>query len=184
MLSSKLDLLPVDRRREKRSQTLKSGKMLYGGVNPTVIDCLIMEMSDGGARIETNAPIDVPEVFVLRTNDNIERRARQRWAIGDQIGIEFLFDAGIVPVASSGAQDLVRTEIATDRAKANGILKVAEGIAGEKENIIASGVLNVADAIRQHMDRRMSILLLQFLGELWAALLWGSFPSRSQSSSH
>jgi hypothetical protein len=49
---SKSDLLPVNRRREKRSRTLKSGKLLYGGVSLTVIDCLIIEMSDGGARVE------------------------------------------------------------------------------------------------------------------------------------
>ena len=164
MLSSKLDLLPVDRRREKRSQTLKSGKMLCGGVSPTVIDCLIMEMSDGGARIETNAQIDVPEIFVLRTNDNIERRARRRWSIGDQIGIEFLSETGIVPVASSGARDLVSTEIATDQAKANGSLNVAEGIAGGKENIITSRILHVADTIRPHIDRRMSVLSVIFGG--------------------
>jgi hypothetical protein len=89
-LNSKLDLLPVERRREKRSRTLKSGKLLYGGVNLTAIDCLIFNMSERGARVEISVMIDVPEVFSLRLNDNIERRARRRWAFGNQIGIEFL----------------------------------------------------------------------------------------------
>ena len=92
VLNSKSDLLPVNRRREKRSRTLKSGKLLYGGVSLTVIDCLIIEMSDGGARVETGVMIGVPEVLSLRTNDNIERRAHRRWAFGKQIGIEFLSD--------------------------------------------------------------------------------------------
>ena len=88
-------LRPVDRRREKRSQTLKSGKMFYGGVNPTAIDCLIMDTSDGGARVETSVMVGVPEVLSLRTYDNIERRAHRRWALGNQIGIEFFSGAGI-----------------------------------------------------------------------------------------
>jgi hypothetical protein len=92
-INSQLDLLPVERRREQRSRTLKSGKLLYGGVNPTVIDCLIFNMSENGARVETNVTIDVPSVFSLRTNDNSERRARRRWAIGNEMGIEFLSDA-------------------------------------------------------------------------------------------
>lgn len=85
----------VDRRGEKRLQTLKSGKLLYGDVNPTAIDCLIMDTSDGGARVETSVTIGVPEVLSLRTNDNIERRAHRRWALGKQIGIEFFSGAGI-----------------------------------------------------------------------------------------
>ena len=86
-------LVPNDRRREKRSQTLKSGKLLYGGFSPTVIDCLVIEMSDGGTRLETSVMIGVPEVLSLRLNDNIERRARRCWAFGNQIGIEFVSDA-------------------------------------------------------------------------------------------
>jgi hypothetical protein len=86
-------LRPTDRRREKRSQTLKSGQVLYGGVNPTAIDCLIMDTSDGGARVETSVMISVPEVLSLRTNDNIECGAYRRWTLGKQIGIEFFSNA-------------------------------------------------------------------------------------------
>jgi hypothetical protein len=92
VLSSKSDLLPVDRRRAKRLRTLKSGKLLYGGFNPAVFDCLIIDMSDSGARVETSVMIGVPEVLLLRTNDNIERRAYRRWAFGNQIGVEFVSD--------------------------------------------------------------------------------------------
>jgi hypothetical protein len=93
VLNSKSDLLPVDRRREKRSRTLKTGKLLYGGFNPIVFDCLIIDMSDGGARIETSVMIGVPEVFSLRTNENTVRKAHRRWAFGNQIGVEFTPDA-------------------------------------------------------------------------------------------
>ena len=88
-LSSELEL-STDRRYEKRSRTLKSGKLIYGAVSPTVIDCLVIEMSDGGTRVETSVMTGIPEVFSLQLNDNIERRARRCWANGNQIGIEFL----------------------------------------------------------------------------------------------
>ena len=93
VLNPKSDLLPVDRRHAKRSRTLKSGKLLYGGFNPSVFDCLIVDMSESGARIETSVMIRVPEVLSLRMNDNIERRAYRRWAFGNQIGVEFASDA-------------------------------------------------------------------------------------------
>ena len=93
VLSSKSELLPVDRRHAKWSRTLKSGKLPYGGFNQTVFDCLIIDMLDSGARVETSVMIGVPEFLLLRTNDHVERRAYRRRAFGDQIGVEFVADA-------------------------------------------------------------------------------------------
>jgi hypothetical protein len=89
VITSKADLLPAERRTAKRKRALKSGQLRFGGFSPTVVDCLIVEMSDNGARVETGAMTKIPEILSLHV-DNIDRQVRRAWAIGDQIGLEFL----------------------------------------------------------------------------------------------
>ena len=88
-VTSKLDLLAADRRNAKRPSTLKFGKLVYGGSWGAVVDCLVLDLSDRGARVETILAIDVPEVFFLRLSDGTERRVYRRWVSGHQIGVEF-----------------------------------------------------------------------------------------------
>jgi hypothetical protein len=85
----KADLRPPERRRNSRGRTFKSGKLLYGGFTPSVADCLIVEMSDSGARVETSVMVHVPEIFILHVN-GADRHVRRAWAVGNQIGVEFL----------------------------------------------------------------------------------------------
>ena len=77
-----------DRRRETRSKTIRSGKLTYGGFSKTVIDCLVVEVSNRGARIETGVMINVPETVFLNLNGNIVQQMRRCWAIGNQVGLE------------------------------------------------------------------------------------------------
>lgn len=91
--TSKLDLRPADRRIEKRGSTLKSGKLVYGGSWGVIVDCLVLDLSDRGARVETILSIDVPEFFFLRLSDGTDRRVYRRWVSGHQIGVEFADDA-------------------------------------------------------------------------------------------
>jgi hypothetical protein len=83
------DLGPAERRRDSRGRTFKSGKLFYGGFAQSVADCLIIEMSDSGARVETGVMVHVPEIFMLHVN-GADRRVRRMWAVGNQIGVEFL----------------------------------------------------------------------------------------------
>lgn len=87
--TSKLDLHRTDRRSAKRASTLKSGKLVYGGTWGAVVDCLVLDLTDRGARVETILAVDVPDVFFLRLSDGTERRGYRRWVSGHQIGIEF-----------------------------------------------------------------------------------------------
>jgi len=88
-MTSKLDLRPTDRRNAKRASTLKSGKLVYGGSWGAVVDCLVLDLTDRGARVETVLTADVPEAFSLRLSDGTERRGYRRWVSGHEIGIEF-----------------------------------------------------------------------------------------------
>ena len=92
-LTSVFDLQAAGQRREKRTPTIKSGKLLYGGAHQTVVDCLVLDLSDGGARVETIVAADIPELFFLRASNGPERQACRRWASGQQIGLEFVAEA-------------------------------------------------------------------------------------------
>lgn len=93
-----------NRRRARRSRMFKTGWLIFGGFSPTVVDCLIIEMSEGGARVETGVMIQVPEFLRLRMNDetNTERRVRRAWARGNEVGLEFLSEAAEGAQGASG----------------------------------------------------------------------------------
>jgi hypothetical protein len=80
----------ADRRNAERLRALKSAKLIYGGFSATVIDCLLIEISETGARVETAVMMHVPEFLVLRLSDNTERQARRCWAVGNEIGLAFI----------------------------------------------------------------------------------------------
>ena len=92
-LTSKFHLQAAERRTEARPRTLKGAKLVYGGFSPTVIDCLVRDLSDTGARVETDVMVMVPEIFSLRLQDGHSQRVRRCWSKGHEIGLEFLAEA-------------------------------------------------------------------------------------------
>jgi hypothetical protein len=85
-------LQAVERREKRRGRTFKVGKLIFGGFTPVVIDCLVIELSALGARVETSVMVQVPDLLTLKLVDSTEYRARRVWAIGNRIGLEFLTD--------------------------------------------------------------------------------------------
>lgn len=79
-------------RKQRRELALKSAQIIYGGPWSAVIDCLVVDLTSDGARIETMLALDVPSLFVLKFSDGSERRARKCWSSGCQIGAEFIED--------------------------------------------------------------------------------------------
>ena len=53
-----------DRRSERRQKVLKEGKVLLS--ERVSIDCLVRDISSGGARLEFFAPVNLPREFRLR----------------------------------------------------------------------------------------------------------------------
>jgi hypothetical protein len=87
--SSSPDLPPDNRRGKPRARTIKSGKLFFGGFHKTVFDCLVLDLSETGARIETAVMIDAPETAFLQIQDEMIGPMKKRWASGNQIGFEF-----------------------------------------------------------------------------------------------
>ncbi len=65
---------------------------MFGDFSPTILDCLVIEMSAEGARVETSVMVQVPNALTLILSGEVGRPCVRRWAAGNQIGLEFLPD--------------------------------------------------------------------------------------------
>jgi hypothetical protein len=82
----------AEMRRTKRVQASLEGRLAYGGLEPGLICCQILDQSDAGVRVEIYAPLEtIPEFFSIEFGD-VYCRARRRWVSGREIGLEFIFD--------------------------------------------------------------------------------------------
>lgn len=82
-----------DRRKFVRHRTLKSGRLAYDEGSRTT-ECLIRDLSEGGARIQVADIRRIPSELVLSFGDGSRSRSCfVRWRRGDALGIEFT-DAG------------------------------------------------------------------------------------------
>jgi DNA-binding response OmpR family regulator/cytoskeletal protein CcmA (bactofilin family) len=73
------------RRRHRRFETVQPGTILSNGG----IDCLIMDMSYGGAALQLSDPeADVPETFDLRLQSGSTLRCSVRWRSGGKVGVQ------------------------------------------------------------------------------------------------
>jgi hypothetical protein len=95
-MSGHIDQIDM-RRREVRTGVLKRAKITFGR---SVIDCIVIDVSSGGARVRTEVVTAVPEQVVLRFSGGSAFVARLQWALGTELG--FAFD-GLAPLTDDAA---------------------------------------------------------------------------------
>jgi hypothetical protein len=79
-----------ERRRWPRRRVLKRGKILYYD-RPSVIDCTIRDISEGGARLLCSQSGLLPkEFFLVFVVEKEMRNARIVWRTAEELGVEFL----------------------------------------------------------------------------------------------
>lgn len=82
--------LRPDRRASARHRVLKRGKAVFND-NKSVIDCMIRDLSSGGARIACTQAANLPDTFVLLSVPERELRSvRVAWRHMGELGVEFL----------------------------------------------------------------------------------------------
>jgi len=112
-----------ERRREHRSRTLRSGKIVFNNKR-SVIDCVVRNQSDTGACLQISNPASVPAAFDLIDGDGVSRASQVIWRSETRIGIGFraadaparmadtAVDAGALPHADTPAgAELQRGEL-------------------------------------------------------------------------
>ena len=77
------------RRKTVRQKTLIGAKVVFNDMM-SVFDCTIRDLSEHGARVKLNAPVQVPPVFMLRFSDGRIRQCKVRRRNALELGIEFL----------------------------------------------------------------------------------------------
>ena len=75
-----------------RASTAFQGRLAYGGLQPGLVGCEILDMSEGGIRVSTFARLEpCPELFSVEFN-GVYSRARRSWSKGHEIGLEFIVE--------------------------------------------------------------------------------------------
>jgi DNA-binding response OmpR family regulator len=77
------------RRQQGRMRTLKSGQIIYNHAN-CVADCLILNLSDGGAALQAADFFDVPTNIVLKVHHGETYRCEVCWQHGQKLGVRFV----------------------------------------------------------------------------------------------
>ena len=94
--TAEADSLLRDRRVTRRMRTLKQGKIVLS--DWTVIDCLIRDMSDQGARLALGGLIELPNTFrLLVISSNLLFPAELEWRRSLLAGVRFTGPARPAP---------------------------------------------------------------------------------------
>ncbi len=77
------------RRAQPRIRTLKGGQIIYNNAN-CIADCLILNMSDGGASLQATDAIDLPTYVTLREKQGKSHKCEVCWQHGKKLGVRFI----------------------------------------------------------------------------------------------
>jgi hypothetical protein len=84
----------TERRKHPRHKSLLQGRLAFNNGRSS-IDCLIRDMSDGGARLSFASPVTLPEVAELQIPSKHENHpVHVRWGNGDEYGVTFTRHTG------------------------------------------------------------------------------------------
>lgn len=77
-----------DKRIIRRRRVLRSGKIIYGD-GALVVDCVIRDVSVGGARLDVPVTIAIPHSFILVDVQAARRyAAKVMWRRAGQMGVD------------------------------------------------------------------------------------------------
>lgn len=99
-----------ERRGVGRVRTFLRGRISYNNGSSTM-DCLVRDLSAGGARIALDGAMTLPEVFdLIIPQKGVTRRCRLCWRREDEIGVGFLDEVSqreVRPVTDPSMVDLL-----------------------------------------------------------------------------
>jgi hypothetical protein len=88
-------MVQIERRRSHRARTLKAAKVILS--DWTVVDCLVRDISEVGAKLEFKALTKAPKQFrLLVAAANLAYPAELEWQLGLAAGVRFT-GPGVVP---------------------------------------------------------------------------------------
>jgi hypothetical protein len=76
-----------NRRRHDRHRTLKAGKIMFNH-RTSVVDCSVRNLSMGGACLEVDSVIGIPETFDLAV-EGAQHCCVMKWRSANRVGVSF-----------------------------------------------------------------------------------------------
>lgn len=80
-----------ERRRFERKRVLRRGKIVFRKGH-SAIDCVLLDVSDGGARLRAPGILAIPERFELRLDNGPSHQVAVCFRTGDTTGVRFIED--------------------------------------------------------------------------------------------
>jgi hypothetical protein len=77
-----------ERQNDARQRVLKGAQIVFKG-HQALIDCVVLNLSDGGACLKVESPIGIPDTFDLMLDHASVRNCRVAWRKATQIGVQF-----------------------------------------------------------------------------------------------
>ncbi|HLX18021.1 MAG TPA: PilZ domain-containing protein [Bradyrhizobium sp.] len=78
----------IEKRVAPRHRVLKHGTLTFSGTG--VVECLVRNISSGGARLDVANPLSLPASFMLFIKtDRFTRRCHPVWCSDNRIGVAF-----------------------------------------------------------------------------------------------
>lgn len=77
-----------ERRAQPRSRALKAARIILPGGYST-FDCMVRNLSEGGAKLVMETTAGVPDEFNLRFEDGSIRPCRACWRNAKELGVSF-----------------------------------------------------------------------------------------------
>lgn len=77
-----------DRRHHQRARVLRRGKIVFSQGH-AAIDCVVLDLSPGGARLKVGALLGLPDRFELRIENGPVYAATVRYRLPEITGIRF-----------------------------------------------------------------------------------------------
>jgi hypothetical protein len=81
----------ADRRASQRKKTNAIGKVMLND-NVTLLDCTILDLSDGGAKLQFSGRQVLPRTFIMQLPTGSVMRVEVRWAKDNFFGVRFMGD--------------------------------------------------------------------------------------------
>lgn len=78
----------TEQRGDQRQRTLKTGMIVFNGGRST-IECVVRNLSEGGAQLKVVSILGIPETFLLRLADKSTRNCAIAWKRADVLGVKF-----------------------------------------------------------------------------------------------
>ena len=89
----------ADDRKEPRPRTYLGGKLVYG--NYFSMDCVVRDITDGGARVQVNGDQPVPDdIFLLDLRSGVAYEAHIVWRRYPMIGLTFQHRYGLAEAST------------------------------------------------------------------------------------